>query len=75
MVEIPPRAKKLCVGLQVYGPGKIWFDDVRAGYAEASGKGDLRRRNSTRRSRRRPPPAATPKSSPNRDGSFGKRDV
>ena len=39
-VEIPPRAKKLCVGLQVYGPGKIWFDDVRAGYAEASGKGE-----------------------------------
>jgi serine/threonine protein kinase/Flp pilus assembly protein TadD len=38
-VDIPPRTKKLCVGLQVYGPGKVWFDDVRAGYADASGNG------------------------------------
>lgn len=33
-VAIPPQTKKLCVGLQVYGPGKVWFDDIRAGYAE-----------------------------------------
>ena len=30
-VQIPAQAKKLCIGLQVYGPGKVWFDDIRAG--------------------------------------------
>ncbi len=40
-VQIPPQAKKLCIGLQVYGPGKVWFDDIRAGYAdEAAGNKD-----------------------------------
>ena len=38
-VEIPPQTKKLCIGLQVYGPGKVWFDDLRAGYADALGDG------------------------------------
>ena len=38
-VEIPPQTKKLCIGLQVYGPGKVWFDDVRAGYADSLGDG------------------------------------
>jgi RNA polymerase sigma-70 factor (ECF subfamily) len=33
-VEIPPETKKLCIGLQVYGPGKVWFYDVRASYAD-----------------------------------------
>jgi hypothetical protein len=33
-VEIPPQTKRLLIGLQVYGPGKVWFDDVRAGYAK-----------------------------------------
>ena len=28
-VDIPPGTAKLVVGLQVYGPGKVWFDDVR----------------------------------------------
>ena len=28
-VQIPKEAKKLCIGLQVYGPGKVWFDDIR----------------------------------------------
>ena len=36
-VEIPAQTKKLCIGLQVYGPGKVWFDDVRAAYANSSG--------------------------------------
>jgi RNA polymerase sigma-70 factor (ECF subfamily) len=31
-VEIPAKAKKLLVGLQIYGPGKVWFDEVRAEY-------------------------------------------
>jgi RNA polymerase sigma factor (sigma-70 family) len=33
-VKIPPAAKKLQVGLQIYGPGKVWFDEVTAEYAE-----------------------------------------
>ena len=33
-VNVPPKTKKVCIGLQVYGPGKVWFDDVRASYAE-----------------------------------------
>lgn len=31
-VDIPAGTKKLRVGLQVYGPGKVWFDEVRAEY-------------------------------------------
>lgn len=31
-VEIPPAAKKIQVALQIYGPGKVWFDEVRAQY-------------------------------------------
>jgi beta-lactamase regulating signal transducer with metallopeptidase domain len=30
VVEIPSGTKTLGVGLQIYGPGKIWFDDVTA---------------------------------------------
>ena len=30
IVEIPPGTTRLGVALQIYGPGKIWFDDVRA---------------------------------------------
>jgi hypothetical protein len=33
-VEIPTETKKLSIGLQVYGPGKVWFDNVRASYAD-----------------------------------------
>jgi hypothetical protein len=33
-VEIPPGTKKIQVGLQMYGPGKVWFDEVRAEYAK-----------------------------------------
>ncbi len=33
-VEIPPKTKKIQIGLQIYGPGKVWFDDVRAEYVE-----------------------------------------
>lgn len=32
-VTIPPGTKKILIGLQDYGPGKVWFDDIRAGYA------------------------------------------
>jgi predicted esterase len=33
-VEIPEKAKRLQIGLQIYGPGKVWFDDIRAEYTE-----------------------------------------
>ena len=33
-VNIPPQTKKLCIGLQVYGPGKVWFDNVQARYGK-----------------------------------------
>jgi RNA polymerase sigma-70 factor (ECF subfamily) len=31
-VEIPAGTKKIQVALQIYGPGKVWFDEVRAEY-------------------------------------------
>jgi len=34
-VAIPTRTAKIQVALQIYGPGKVWFDDVRAAYAGA----------------------------------------
>ncbi|WP_397569541.1 hypothetical protein [Schlesneria sp. T3-172] len=33
-VEIPPTARKIQVSMQIYGPGKVWFDDVTAVYRE-----------------------------------------
>jgi hypothetical protein len=33
-VGIPAGTAKICVALQVYGPGKVWFDDVRAKYGK-----------------------------------------
>jgi RNA polymerase sigma-70 factor (ECF subfamily) len=33
-VKIPKNTKKIQVGLQIYGPGKVWFDEVRAEYVE-----------------------------------------
>ena len=33
-VEIPPTAKKIQIALQIYGPGKVWFDEVRAAYTK-----------------------------------------
>lgn len=37
-VKIPDNATQICVSLQVYGPGKVWFDDVRASYGTAAPK-------------------------------------
>jgi len=31
-VEVPQKTKKIHVGLQIYGPGRVWFDEVRAEY-------------------------------------------
>lgn len=33
-VAIPEGTAKICIGLQDYGPGKVWFDDVRATYVK-----------------------------------------
>lgn len=33
-VELPKGTKKLQIGLQIYGPGKVWFDDVKAEAAD-----------------------------------------
>jgi hypothetical protein len=33
-VAVPAAAKKIQVALQIYGPGKVWFDDVRAEYVK-----------------------------------------
>ena len=33
-VAIPPGTDKIQIGLQIYGPGKVWFDEVRAAYAD-----------------------------------------
>ncbi len=35
-VQIPEGTAKLCIGLQDYGPGTVWFDDVQARYAMAT---------------------------------------
>lgn len=33
-VKIPAKTRKLQIGLQIYGPGKVWFDDLRAEYVK-----------------------------------------
>ncbi len=33
-VAIPEGTRTVQIALQIYGPGKVWFDDVRADYAE-----------------------------------------
>jgi hypothetical protein len=33
-VKIPRKTKKIVIGLQMYGPGKVWFDDVKAEYVD-----------------------------------------
>jgi erythromycin esterase-like protein len=34
VVEVPPETVEIVVGLQIYGPGTVWFDDVTATYVE-----------------------------------------
>ena len=33
-IEIPPTARKIQISMQIYGPGKVWFDDIAAEYME-----------------------------------------
>ena len=37
-VNIPPGTAKFVIGLQVYGPGQVWFDDIKASYRSADAK-------------------------------------
>jgi beta-lactamase regulating signal transducer with metallopeptidase domain len=34
-VKIPPGTVKIRIGLQDYGPGKVWFDDVQVRYVKS----------------------------------------
>ncbi len=36
LVSIPEGTERIEVWLQIYGPGKVWFDDVRAVYSDAA---------------------------------------
>jgi RNA polymerase sigma-70 factor (ECF subfamily) len=31
-VTIPPGTKEIIIAPQIYGPGKVWFDDLAAEY-------------------------------------------
>jgi RNA polymerase sigma-70 factor (ECF subfamily) len=33
-VEIPPKTAKIQLALQIYGPGRVWFDEVSASYSK-----------------------------------------
>ena len=33
-VPIPAGTRKLNIGLQMYGPGQVWFDDIVVEYAD-----------------------------------------
>lgn len=33
-VSIPAQTKSICIALQIYGPGAVWFDELTVGYAE-----------------------------------------
>jgi len=33
-IKIPDNARKIQIGLQIYGPGQVWFDEVQAAYVE-----------------------------------------
>tara|TARA_R110002111_G_scaffold262872_1_gene342323 strand:+ start:39369 stop:40628 length:1260 start_codon:yes stop_codon:yes gene_type:complete len=35
-VSIPANTKQIVIGLQIYGPGKIWFDDLEATFVPAA---------------------------------------
>ncbi|WP_299466200.1 hypothetical protein [uncultured Gimesia sp.] len=36
VVSIPENTKQIGIGLQIYGPGKIWFDDLEATFVPAA---------------------------------------
>jgi predicted esterase len=40
VVAIPRGAKKLAIGLQMFGPGAVWFDELQARYVKAPASSD-----------------------------------
>lgn len=38
-VEIPAGTKQIVIALQIYGPGKVWFDELDIHYADADSNG------------------------------------
>jgi len=34
-VDIPANTKRIAIALQIYGPGKVWFDDLEAEYVNS----------------------------------------
>lgn len=36
IAEIPAKTEQLLIGLQIYGPGQVWFDDVKVTTAKPS---------------------------------------
>lgn len=37
-VDIPENTKTIVIGLQIYGPGTVWFDDLEVAYLTAANK-------------------------------------
>lgn len=37
-VEIPAGTMQIDIALQIYGPGKVWFDELQASYVDAAGE-------------------------------------
>lgn len=35
VVDIPDGTKRIALALQIYGPGKVWFDDLNASFVDA----------------------------------------
>ncbi len=46
VVDIPAGTKKIQLGLQIYGPGKVWFDNLEAKFVEP-GAADAANSNSS----------------------------
>lgn len=40
VVAVPKTTSKIRIALQIYGPGKVWFDDIEATYVRAVQDGD-----------------------------------
>ena len=49
-LEIPTGTRQIVIAFQIYGPGKVWFDELEARYVDslAAAKGDDSQASSTR---------------------------
>jgi predicted esterase len=46
-VSIPAGTQRIAIGLQIYGPGQVWFDQLEARYVDSSSNGPQTRDDST----------------------------